>query len=92
MNGAGTSAAGTGAARGAVAGRGASLAWLVAAVLAVSQVLVTLQISALRDRVAQVEAGVEFWEYGQGGCSAPSGGRGAPAAGGLVAYRTDGTV
>lgn len=75
----------------AVAGRAVPLAWLVAAVLALSQVLLAIQLAALRDRVAQVEAGVEFWEYGQGGCSAPAG-RDAPAAGGLVAYRADGTV
>lgn len=74
------------------AGRGVSLAWLAAAVLALSQVLVAVQMSGLRDRVAQVEAGVEFWEYGQGGCSAPAGGRNGPATGGLVAYRADGTI
>lgn len=70
-----------------------SRAWLVAGALVVAQVLSSIQILSLRDRVVQIEAGVEFWEYGMGGCTAPSTlGRRAPGEGGLVAYRPGGTV
>ena len=66
-------------------GRAVSVLWLVAGVLAASQMLATIQISALRDRVVQIEAGVEFWEYGLGGCAAPPDGGSAGRRGGATA-------
>lgn len=37
------------------------------------QVVMLAEITQLRARIVQLEAGVEFWEYGQGACSPPAG-------------------
>lgn len=65
-----------------------SKVWLLAGVAMVGiQLLSLLQVTRLRDRIVQMEAGAEFWEYGQSQCTAPAGsGQGQPARGGLAAY------
>lgn len=64
-----------------------SKAWLVAGGLLLVQGLSLLQLTVLNNRIVQIEAGVEFWEYGQQGCTAPAQGKGqAPVRGGLAAW------
>ncbi len=68
--------------------------WLVAGVAMVAiQMLSLMQITQLGDRIVQMEAGVEFWQYGQPNCSAPAGqGFRLPSRGGLAAYLADDAV
>lgn len=61
---------------------------LLAGGLVLLQALSLLQLTLLRDRIVQLEAGVEFWEYGQGACQAPAQGDPAPD-GGLAILRPD---
>lgn len=56
--------------------------------LVLLQALSMLQLTLLRDRIVQLEAGVEFWEYGQGTCQPPASRETAPA-GGLASLSTD---
>jgi hypothetical protein len=52
--------------------RGAVPVWLLLAVAAL-QVVVLAQVALIDDRLVQLEAGAEFLEYGQSGCTVPEG-------------------
>lgn len=54
---------------------------LLACGLVLLQALSLVQLTLLSDRIVQLEAGVEFWEYGQGACQAPAESGPAPDAG-----------
>ncbi|MEY4984573.1 MAG: hypothetical protein RIR62_2839 [Pseudomonadota bacterium] len=68
--------------------------WLVlAGALMALQTLSLLQVARLGQRMVQMEAGVEFWQYGQPQCSAPAGqGHGTAPRGGLAAFLPEGAV
>lgn len=64
---------------------------MLAGGLVLLQALSLMQLTFLRDRIVQLEAGVEFWQYAQGSCQAPAQGEPAPQ-GGLAALSGDGLI